>query len=141
MTVEIKYTGVKPEKGREQDAASDLRAAAGGYVLPGRHKPVETGTRILLPEGYAGLVMSRSGLANKFGVRVKQGVGLIDPDYIGDVTVLLENTGKESFYYEKGDRIAQLLVIEVPDVKYAKTQEELVSDVRGADGFGSSGVA
>lgn len=139
MVVEIKYQGNKPEKGRKQDAANDLRAAEGGYVLPGKHAAVETGTYMSLPVGYAGLVLSRSGLAHKFGVRVKQGVGLIDPDYTGDVTVLLENTGKESFYYEAGDRIAQLLIIETADVKFVKTNKDLEASARGDQGFGSSG--
>ena len=141
MTVEIKYTGVKPEKGRKQDAAFDLRAQQFGILPPGTRKLIETGTEVAIPEGCVGLVCSRSGLAYKFGVFVLNAPGIVDPDYIGDVGVILENSGKEAFFYEEGDRIAQLLVIEVPDVKYTKAQNELKSSVRGADGFGSSGVA
>lgn len=141
MTTEIKYQGNKPEKQRKQDAAYDLRAQEGGVLPPGTHQLVSTGTQVAIPEGYVGLVCSRSGLANKFGVAVKNSPGIVDPDYIGDVGVILENSGKEAFFYEEGDRIAQLLIVETPDVKFSKSQKELKSSVRGDNGFGSSGVA
>lgn len=141
MVVEIKYRGNKPEKQRPQDAAFDLRAWGDGIIPPGKHRLVKTGTQIAIPEGYVGLVCSRSGLANKFGVAVKNSPGIVDPDYIGDVGVILENSGKEAFFYEAGDRIAQLLVVGTPVVQLSKSQKELTSSVRGEDGFGSSGVA
>lgn len=139
--VEIKYRGSKPEKQRKEDAAFDLRAEKGGYILPGRHALVRTGTQVSIPVGTAGLVCSRSGLANKFGVFVLNAPGIIDPDYVGDIGVILMNTGTERFFYEAGDRIAQLLVVDVVQAKFTKSQKELTSDVRGAEGFGSSGVA
>ena len=141
MVVEIKYVGNKPEKQRSQDAAFDLRAVDDGYVPPGTRKLVATGTKVAIPEGYVGMVCSRSGLALRMGVSVANAPGIVDPDYIGDVGVILENHGRESFYYDKGDRIAQLLIIEVPGVKFSKSQKQLKSSVRGGDGFGSSGVA
>lgn len=141
MTVEVKYQGNKPEKQRKQDAAYDLRAQSKGVIPPGTHKLVRTGTQVAVPEGYVALVCSRSGLANKFGVAVKNSPGIVDPDYIGDVGVILENAGKEAFFYDEGDRIAQLLFLQVADVKLAKSQKELTSSVRGDKGFGSSGVA
>lgn len=141
MVVEIKYQGNKPERQRKQDAAFDLRAQRSGILPPGRRELVETGTHVAIPEGYVGLVCSRSGLAYKFGVFVLNAPGIVDPDYIGDVGVILENTGEEAFFYEAGDRIAQLLIMETPDVKFSKSQKELKSSVRGDKGFGSSGVA
>lgn len=141
MTVEVKYRGTKPEKGRKQDAAFDLRAARKGYVVPGGRTLVETGTQIVVPEGHVALVCSRSGLALKHGVSVGNSPGIIDPDYIGDVGVILENHGREAFFFEEGDRIAQLLFLQVADVKLAKSQKELTSNDRGDKGFGSSGVA
>lgn len=141
MVVEIKYRGNKPERQRKLDAAFDLRAQEFGILAPGTRKLVETGTQVAIPEGYVGLVCSRSGLANKFGVFVLNAPGIVDPDYIGDVGVILENMGKEAFFYEPGDRIAQLLIMETPDVKFTKSQKELKSSVRGDNGFGSSGVA
>lgn len=141
MVVNIKYRGNKPEKQRKQDAAFDLRAQQKGMIPPGTHRLVATGTQVAIPEGYVGLVCSRSGLAHKFGVAVKNSPGIVDPDYIGDVGVILENSGKEAFFFDEGDRIAQLLIMETPEVKFAKAQKELTSSVRGAAGFGSSGVA
>ena len=141
MTLTIKYQGNKPERQRNQDAAFDLRARGDGIIPPGTRKLVATGTEVAIPEGYVGLVCSRSGLAYKFGVFVLNAPGIVDPDYIGDVGVILENTGKEAFFFEEGDRIAQLLIMETPDVKFSKSQKELTSSVRGEDGFGSSGVA
>lgn len=139
--VEIKYRGNKPEKQRKEDAAFDLRAEKGGYILPGRHALVRTGTQVVIPQGAVGMVCSRSGLANKFGVFVLNAPGIIDPDYIGDIGVILMNTGTERFFYDAGDRIAQLLVVDVVQAKFTKSQKELTSDVRGDNGFGSSGVA
>lgn len=140
MSTKIKFIGNKPEKQRKQDAAFDLRAKERGYVLPGTVKVVETGTQIAIPEGFVGLVCSRSGLAAKFNVAVKNSPGIIDPDYIGDVGVILENNGREAFHYVEGDRIAQLLVVEVPEVTFTAAKK-LTSSVRGDNGFGSSGVA
>lgn len=140
MTTKIKFVGNKPEKQRKQDAAFDLRAEEGGYIPPGTHKLVRTGTQVAIPQGMVGLVCSRSGLANKFGVAVKNSPGIVDPDYIGDVGVILENSGQENFHYEAGHRIAQLLVLEVPEVTLINS-ETLTSDERGDKGFGSSGVA
>lgn len=141
MTLEIKYVGEKPKKQRPQDAAFDLRAWGDGIIPPGKHRLVKTGTQVAIPEGYVGLVCSRSGLANKFGVSVKNSPGIVDPDYTGDVGVILENSGREAFFYEAGDRIAQLLVVGTPEVKFSKSQKDLESSVRGDKGFGSSGVA
>lgn len=141
MTLTIKYRGNKPERQRKQDAAFDLRAGGYGVIPPGTHQLVKTGTKVAIPEGYVGLVCSRSGLANRFGVAVKNSPGIVDPDYTGDVGVILENSGKEAFFYAEGDRIAQLLILESPEVMFSKSQKELTSSVRGDNGFGSSGVA
>ena len=141
MVVEIKYRGNKPEKQRKQDAAFDLQSWGDGVVPPGTHRLVKTGTQVAIPDGMVGMVCCRSGLANKFGVFVMNAPGIVDPDYIGDVGVILYNSGRESFYYSAGDRVAQLLILEVPDVKFSKSQKQLKSSVRGGDGFGSSGVA
>lgn len=142
MTTEIKYRGNKPEKQRKQDAGYDLRATHGGILPAGGRALVHTNVQIALPEGMAGLVVPRSGLALKYGVTVLNAPGLVDPDYTGDIGVILHNTSTgEPFYFEKGDRIAQLVVIETAEVKFTKSQKELKSSVRGDNGFGSSGVA
>lgn len=141
MVVEIKYRGNKPERQRKQDAAFDLRAQRAGILPPGTRALVETGTRVAIPEGYVGLVCSRSGLAHKFGVFVLNAPGVVDPDYTGDVGVILENSGKEAFFFEEGDRIAQLMILETPQIKFSKSQKELKASARGEDGFGSSGIS
>lgn len=141
MAVEVKYRGNKPEKGRKEDAAFDLRAQGSGTIPSGGRLLVRTGTQCAVPVGYAALVLPRSGLALKFGVTVLNAPGLVDPDYTGDVGVILHNTSVEPFYFEAGDRIAQLMFIQTADVKLAKSQKELKTSVRGDKGFGSSGVA
>ena len=141
MTVEVKYRGEKPEKGRKQDAAYDLRAQSGGVLSAGARMLVPTGTQCAVPVGYAAMVMPRSGLALKHGVTVLNAPGMVDPDYIGDIGVILHNTGTEPFYFDAGDRIAQLMIIQTADVKLSKSQKELTASVRGDAGFGSSGVA
>lgn len=138
---EVKYRGNKPEKQRKEDAAYDLRANHEGFIPPGCRALVSTGTQVAVPQGMAGLVLPRSGLALKNGITVLNAPGLIDPDYVGDVGVILHNTDKHTFYYEQGDRIAQLMFVDTPPTKLVKSQKKLASSVRGDSGFGSSGVA
>ena len=136
----VKYTGTAPEKGRPTDAAYDLRAAMDAIIYPGERKLIYTGFSMAVPRGHAGLVLSRSGLALKHGVIVLNAPGLIDPDYIGDVGVILLNTGDERYPVSKGDRIAQVLFVETGDVELTKVRALGITE-RGDEGFGSSGVA
>ena len=99
-----------------------------------------TGVAVALPDGCAGLVVPRSGLAARYGISVVNGPGLIDPSYRGEVRVVLVNLGDEPYQGEPGDRIAQLLL--VPFVAPATRVVDVLpesADGRGADGFGSSG--
>jgi len=109
-------------------------------LAPGERATVPTGVAIAVPEGAAGLVLPRSGLAAEHGISVVNGPGLIDPSYRGEVKVILVNLGSESYEADAGDRIAQLLLVPclTPDVR---TVEELPpsADGRGEAGFGSSG--
>ena len=97
-----------------------------------------TGVAIALPEGVAGLVVPRSGLAARHGLSVVNGPGLIDPNYRGEIKVVLVNLGEHPFAAEVGDRIAQLLLVPFwsPELQVVDALPE--SD-RGANGFGSSG--
>ena len=101
---------------------------------------VPTGVAVALPEGYAGLVVPRSGLAARHGISVVNGPGLIDPSYRGEVRVVLVNLGAEPYRGEPGDRIAQLLLVPfvAPATRVVDALPES-ADGRGADGFGSSG--
>jgi dUTP pyrophosphatase len=143
-----------PKKAHADDAAYDLRAAEDVSLLPGTPTLVKTGIRIALPSGYAGLVLPRSGLALKHGVTVLNAPGLIDPGYRGEVGVILylfltarhlHQQLKDSFFdIERGDRIAQLLIVRTADVNfrhYTPRGFEPVTPLteRGEGGFGSTG--
>jgi dUTP pyrophosphatase len=123
------------------DAGLDLRAAEGTKVEPGQRAMVPTGVAVAIPDGHAGLVLPRSGLAAKRGLTLANAPGLIDAGYRGEVIVAVVNLDRdEPVVIEPGDRIAQLMVIEVPDVQPAWT-EELPASERGAGGFGSTGTS
>ena len=123
-----------PTQAHEGDAGYDLHAAEGATIGPGERASVGTGIAVAIPEGQAGLVIPRSGLAARHGISVVNAPGLIDSGYRGEIRVLLLNTDPgEPFEIEVGDRIAQLLV--VPFVEAG----ELSASERGEGGFGSSG--
>ena len=128
-----------PQYAYPGDAGMDLRSVASLTLPPGERALVPTGIAIALPSGYAALVTPRSGLALKHGISVVNGPGLIDSNYRGELGVILLNTGSEPFYIEEGMRIAQLLVIEVPEISFVQS-ETLPESPRNAQGFGSSGV-
>lgn len=122
------------------DAGLDLRSAECYTIEPSQRVLISTGFAIALPSGYAGLVVPRSGLAVKHGITVTNAPGLIDSGYRGEIKVSLLNTSTDStFVIEKGDRIAQLVVVAVPQVNLVVCNE-LTETQRGEDGFGSSGV-
>ena len=129
-----------PKKANSHDAGVDLIAAEKAYIAPHQTKLVDVGLTIAIPEGYCGLVMSRSGLTFK-GIVVAQGVGLIDSGYRGPVKVLLLNTQSDhynDYVVEVGDRIAQLVIIKHENVWF-ETVDKLDDTSRGEGGFGSSG--
>ncbi len=142
MTPEVPTVGERvPVYAHPGDAGADLTAAervtipaAGGRAL------VATGIRIALPEGFAGLVLPRSGLAAKHGVTVLNTPGLIDSGYRGEVKVLLVNTDPTIDYtVEPGDRIAQLVIQPVAQAFFIPV-DELDDHARGEGGFGSTGA-
>lgn len=128
-----------PSRAREGDAGWDLVAATGIYLAPGERAAVGTGIAVAIPAGYAGLVLPRSGHARRFGVSLVNTPGLIDSGYRGEITVLLINHGNTEVRFDRGDRIAQLVIIEVPEVDFVEA-DELDDTDRGTGGFGSTGV-
>ena len=101
---------------------------------------VPTGFAVAIPEGFCGLILPRSGLALKHGLTVLNTPGLIDSGYRGELQVILYNSGDEAVAIERGQRIAQLLILGVPDLAFVLVDELPPSgDDRGAAGFGSSG--
>jgi len=123
------------------DAGLDLRAACDCTLLPEQRVPVPTGLKIAIPQGYAGFVVPRSGLAVRHGLSVVNTPGLIDSQYRGEVVVLAVNhDANKTVAIKKGDRIAQLVIVPVPMVELVEVAE-LDKTERNEKGFGSSGSA
>ena len=129
-----------PTYGSEYAAGADMYAALDEAVTiePGETKFIPTGLAFEIPEGYAGFVHARSGLASKRGLAPANKVGVIDADYRGEVMVALHNHGTEAQTVEKGERIAQMVIAPYLKVEYEEV-EELSSTKRGEGGFGSTG--
>ena len=127
-----------PAYARDGDAGLDLLAAATVTLPPGGRRLVPTGLRVAIPEGYAGLVLPRSGLALRSGVTLLNAPGLIDSGYRGEIGVLLVNHGAEAVTLARGERIAQLVVQPVAQAALVEVRE-LPASQRGAGGFGSTG--
>ena len=128
-----------PARAHPDDAGYDLCALEGATLGPGERAKVRTGIAIELPEGHAGWVLPRSGLAARHGIALVNAPGLIDAGYRGEVAVLLLNTDRsETFVLQPGDRIAQLVVAAVAAPEVVEV-DELAETARGAGGFGSTG--
>jgi dUTP pyrophosphatase len=127
-----------PDRAYEGDAGLDLAACDEVRLGPGERALVGTGLAVAIPEGYAGFVQPRSGLAARHGIAVVNSPGLIDSGYRGEIMVVLLNTDRErTFVAEPGERIAQLVVLPVPEVAVREV-DELPGSERGVRGFGSS---
>lgn len=129
---------VLPMYGSEYAAGADLYAVEEETVGAGETRMIHTGLAVEIPQGYAGLVYARSGMAMKRGLAPANKVGVIDADYRGEVMVALHNHGRETQTVEAGERIAQLVVTPFLRVEY-EAAEELSDTCRGAGGFGSTG--
>ncbi len=121
----------------QDDAAFDLPTAVEVELSPGERKKVPTGLALAIPKGYAGLVLPRSGIADRLGVGVVNSPGLIDAGYRGEVAVILVNLSQETVRFDPGDRIAQLMVVQVPSVRLVEV-DRLDETERGEAGFGST---
>jgi dUTP pyrophosphatase len=127
-----------PSYARPDDAGLDLCAASPVTLPPGGRALVPTGIAVAVPRGYAGLVLPRSGLALRQGVTVLNGPGLIDSGYRGEVKVLLINHDAQPATFERGERIAQLVLQRVEQAEVVEV-DELPPTERGSGGFGSTG--
>ena len=127
-----------PARAYSGDAGLDLSACERVVLAPGERALVPTGLAVAIPEGYAGYVQPRSGLASKHGISIVNTPGLVDSGYRGELLVNLLNTDpRETFTVEPGMRIAQLVVLEIPHVELVEV-DELPESERGVRGFGSS---
>ena len=123
------------------DAGVDLRSTIDLVLQPFERALVPCGIAAAIPPGYAGFVLPRSGLAIKRGVTLVNAPGLIDSNYRGEIQAILANLdAKEPFEIKRGDRIAQLVIMSVPEVAFEELSE-LPETSRGTGGFGSSGVS
>ncbi|HJG37487.1 MAG TPA: dUTP diphosphatase [Enorma phocaeensis] len=129
-----------PSYAYEGDAGLDLRANDDMIIEPHCRVLVPTGLAIALPEGYAGFVQPRSGMALKLGLSIANTPGLIDSHYRGELKIICINLDpKEAIHIERGERIAQLVIQRVPIVDLVEV-DELDETDRGTGGFGSSGT-
>lgn len=128
-----------PTRAHDGDAGYDLYAVEAAELAPGQRTLVATGIAVELPAGHAGLVLPRSGWAVKHGIALVNAPGLIDEGYRGELKVLLLNTDRsEPFRVQAGDRIAQLVLVEVSSPEVVEVRA-LGASARAAGGFGSSG--
>ena len=134
----LRDDAVVPERAYSGDAGLDLASCERVEIAPGERAVVATGLAVAIPDGHAGLVMPRSGLAARHGIGKVNSPGLIDSGYRGEVRVVLLNTDRrETFVVEPGMRIAQLVVVPVPALDVVEV-EDLPESERGVRGFGSS---
>jgi dUTP pyrophosphatase len=142
--VELRVTRLRdeariPSRAHEGDAGLDLYAAESATIAPGERASVGTAIAVAIPDGHAGLVLPRSGLAARHGITLPNAPGLIDAGYRGEVRVLLLNTDpSETFEVKLGDRIAQLVVTSFTPAEAVEVAT-LDETARGLAGFGSSG--
>jgi dUTP pyrophosphatase len=134
----LRDEAIVPERAYAGDAGLDLAACEGAELRPGERAVVGTGLAVAIPDGYAGFVQPRSGLAARHGISVVNAPGLIDAGYRGEIRVVLLNTDRtETFVVQPGMRIAQLVVLPVPELDVIE-RDELPESERGVRGFGSS---
>ncbi len=128
-----------PAKAFASDAGADLKSVANLTIPAGKHAIVPTGLAIEMPEGWEAQVRSRSGLAAKKQIFVLNGVGTVDSSYRNEIGVILQNLGTDPFVINIGDRIAQIVLKQVPLVEFIEVDNLSETD-RNMGGFGSTGV-
>ena len=128
----------RPEYGSENANGADLFALNNYTIEPGKTVKIQTGIALELNDEYAGFIMARSGMACNRGLAPANKVGLIDTDYRGEIIVALHNHGEETQTVNAGDKVAQLVIIKLPQATFIEV-EELDETKRGDGGFGSTG--
>lgn len=141
IAVKFKKTDARaqtPRYATDGSGAFDIAALDGADIPPMFAATIETGLAFEIPPGHAMLIYSRSGHGFKHGIRLSNCVGLIDSDYRAEIKVKLHNDGGEPFFVEPGDRIAQAVIVPLPQTDFIEVAE-LSSTARGLGGFGSTG--
>ena len=141
MEIKIKKLNkeaIIPTKGTTYSAGYDLYLLEEVEIKPHSNVKCPTGLALEIPEGYFGAIFARSGLASKKGVRPSNCVAVIDSDYRGEITIVLHNDFERTVKLEKGDRVAQLVIMPYLDVVFNQV-EDLSETERNTGGFGSTG--
>ena len=134
----LRDDAVVPSRAYDGDAGLDLASCERVLLEPGERATVGTGLAVAVPDGYAGFVQPRSGLASRHGITIVNAPGLVDSGYRGELRIVLLNTdAREAFVVEPGMRIAQLVVVPIASAEPLEV-EELPETERGVRGFGSS---
>lgn len=134
----VAQPGFEPVYSHPGDAGADLRSRVETVIPAGQRQTLPTGVSVAIPNGYVGLVHSRSGMAAKHGVFVLNSPGTVDAGYRGEIAVTLQNTSDQDFKVAAGDRIAQLLFQQIEIADFIAV-ERLPESHRGDSGFGSTG--
>ena len=129
---------ILPEKQHDSDAGYDLHSIEEIILKPSKIYKVRTGIAIQIPNNYGGLVLPRSGLSSKYGISLINTPGLIDSGYRGELLIPLINHSSNEYTINKTERVAQLMLLEIPEVKIEVTSDLDESD-RDSKGFGSTG--
>ena len=147
MSVQVRFVRLEsnpdlplPARATEHAAGYDLRASERVVLAPGEIRLVSTGLRMELPEGIECQVRPRSGLALEHGITLPNSPGTIDPDYRGELRVIMQNTGREPVALDRGERIAQLVFARFEAPEIVEVDAVGVTE-RGEGGFGSTGTA
>ncbi len=137
---QLNPNAIVPQKGTMGSAGADLFACVDSeiYINPNQRLLVPTGLMLEIPEGFGGFVFPRSSIASKYGVSLSNCVGVIDSDYRGELKIAVINHSEDIFIVRNGDRIAQLVILAVPETEY-ELSDDLTDTVRGEGGFGSTG--
>ncbi len=134
----LNENAILPEKQHDSDAGYDLYSIEEIILKPNQIYKVKTGIAIQIPNNYGGLVLPRSGLSSKYGISLINTPGLIDPGYRGELLIPLINHSSNEYTINKNERVAQLILIQIPEVKIEVTSDLDASD-RDSKGFGSTG--
>ena len=124
-----------PTKAHGTDAGFDLYTPYEFTVKAGGSAVVFTGTHMIIPPGFCGLVVSKSGLLTKHNLTT---TGLVDSNYVGEITIKVQNHGSTDYHFHKGEKVSQIMILPVPEVKLNRVFT-LPKTERGSNGFGSSG--
>ena len=139
----LPHCAALPDYATKGSAGLDLCAAIEHEltVEPNKRLRIPTGIIIAVPDGFEGQVRARSGLADRAGISLTNGIGTIDSDYRGEVQVLIINHGDTPYTFQPGERIAQLVLVPIPKIEIEEVEDLGAPTSRGEGGFGSTGQA